>query len=121
MHNLIFYFIQGIFQFFKEIIIFPFWWYSYGLLDFLKTILNFIKEKEKDLALLAWIRNINKPLYDHYTQPWLILSLLVRSLQIIIKTIVLFLWLILTLIGLLLWLIAPIVICLDIAWQFFNL
>lgn len=103
----------------KEIFLFPFWWYSIGLIKFIISLRNFIVNREKGLALFVWIKNIFVPMYGQRDFQGIIISIFIRTLQIIIRSIIMFFWLIVVIALFWVWLLAPIFIIYQIIWQLF--
>ena len=67
----------------KDIFYFPVWWYSRGLLIMINGILTFVRDREKSLALLVWIKNIHKPMYGQYDWQGVLISVFMRIIQIL--------------------------------------
>lgn len=101
----------------RDIIYFPFWWYSRGLKQLLIKLKDFLVNKEKSLALFVWIKNIFRPMYAQYDWAGILISFFVRLFQIIIRGIFMLGWLALALSALCLWLILPILAVYEIIFQ----
>jgi hypothetical protein len=101
----------------KDIVFFPFWWYSFGLIKILKKLAGFVADKEKSLALFIWIKNIFTPMYGQRDWQGKIISFFVRLAQIIFRAAILFFWIIIALIIFWIWFLAPIVVIYMIVWQ----
>lgn len=99
------------------IIFFPFWWYSKGLFKVLIFVKNFIKNKEKSLALLIWIKNIFTPMYGQEDWQGRLISFAVRVIQIIARSAIMIFWLIFSLAVLLAWMIFPLFVLYEIYLQ----
>lgn len=100
-----------------NILYFPLWWYSKGFWQLLIRLKNFLARKQKSLALLVWIKNINKPMYGQYDWAGILISFLVRSFQIIIRSLIMVFWLIFSLAIFLFWLILPPLVVYEIIFQ----
>lgn len=106
----------------KDILYFPFWWYSRGTLEVARGLFNFLATREKSLALFIWIKNIHRPMYGQSDWQGMLISFFMRLIQIIFRSAILFFWLIISLALLLLWIIFPILAIYGIYFQlFFNL
>jgi len=101
-----------------DIVFFPFWWYSLGLIKIAKSLAGFVADKGKSLGLLVWIKNIFVPMYGQRDIAGEIISFFIRLVQIIFRTIFFIFWLALALILFCLWFLAPIVIVYMITLQF---
>jgi hypothetical protein len=101
----------------KDIIYFPFWWYSRGLKQVVIKLKNFLANKEKSLALFVWIKNIFRPMYSQYDWAGILISFFVRLFQIIIRGIFMLFWLALAVLVLGLWLTLPILTIYEIIFQ----
>lgn len=100
-----------------DIIYFPLWWYTKGLLYLLKGLRQFLINREKSLALLVWIKNIFRPMYAQYDWQGMLISFFIRLIQIIFRGIILMIWLILALLILLAWIILPVLIFYQVIFQ----
>ncbi|HTX87274.1 MAG TPA: hypothetical protein VMC41_04400 [Candidatus Nanoarchaeia archaeon] len=101
----------------KDIIFFPFWWYSIGLAKTVKNLAGFVADKEKSLALFIWIKNIFVPMYGQRDIQGAIISFFIRLVQIIFRGIILLFWIIVALAAFWIWFLAPILIIYMIVWQ----
>jgi hypothetical protein len=101
----------------KDIVFFPFWWYSIGLVKTVKNLAVFVADKEKSLGLAVWIKNIFVPMYGQRDIQGAIISFFVRLIQIIFRSLFLLIWIIIALIGFLIWLAVPFLIVYMIVWQ----
>jgi hypothetical protein len=116
-NNFVFYSIKILTQIFWEIVYFPVWWYTIGLFHLLQTLQEFMSNREKELALLVWVKNIFKPMYGEYNWQGWIISFIVRLFQIIVRSVVLLFWFIIVVAVLLLWIILPVAAVLQIIRQ----
>ena len=95
-------------NFLKNILYFPLWWYSRGLIQIFNKLKQFLFNKQKSLALLVWIKNIHRPMYQQHSWEGIIVSFVVRIIQIIIRSIIMLFWLIICLCILCFWIFLPI-------------
>ena len=72
----------------RNIVYWPFWWYSAGLVIALKGVGNLIARSWKGLALGVWLKNIFRPMYGQYDFASRIISFVMRLIQIIARLII---------------------------------
>ncbi|RMD58738.1 hypothetical protein D6821_02845 [Candidatus Parcubacteria bacterium] len=89
---------------------FPSWWYTVGLWQVINGLQNFLAEQEKALALRVWIKNIFRPMYGQRDWQGIAISIVMRIIQIILRSIVMALWTALALVLLGVWIILPLLI-----------
>jgi len=102
---------------FLDIIFFPFWWYSFGLIKTIKKLGIFLADREKSLALFIWVKNIFIPMYGQRDITGILISFFVRLSQIIFRALIMFFWILFAFVSLSLWLILPILIVYEIIQQ----
>jgi len=100
-----------------SIIYFPLWWYTKGLMNVLFYLQKFITNKEKSLAFFVWLKNIFRPMYGQYDWQGRIISVLVRTIQVIIRGIILLVWVIFSIILFLVWIFLPALITYELFYQ----
>ena len=101
----------------RDILYFPLWWYSRGLLSVLFWLRKFLVNKQKSLALLIWIKNIHRPMYGQYDWTGLLISFFVRLFQILVRGVIMMFWLIIALIIFCFWVILPVFVIYEIILQ----
>lgn len=101
----------------QDVVYFPLWWYSRGLLMFARKLIIFIQAEEKSLGLSVWIKNIFTPMYGQRDWQGILISVFIRIVQIIFRGIVLLIVIVLTMIIFLLWIIVPIFIVYELIFQ----
>ena len=101
----------------RDIIIFPLWWYSRGFFHLLKGLINFLKYREKGLALRVWVKNFWKPMYGQHDWQGRLISIFMRLVQIIFRSIVMLFWMIVASLLLVAWVIIPLIIVYEIFFQ----
>jgi len=101
-----------------DLLYWPIWWYSKGLLKAAKICLNEITDQQERLGLLVWIKNISTPMFGQYDLEGRIISFFVRLIQIIVRFFLLLIWSILILVLFLIWLIFPVIIVYEIGDNF---
>ncbi len=117
-NSFVFYSIQIIIELIRDVIYFPLWWYGRGLLDLLISMGHFLSDKEKSLALLVWVKNIFRPMYAQYDFAGMLISFLVRLVQIIVRSLIMICWLIVVVVIISFWVLFPIFVIYEIIFQF---
>jgi len=100
-----------------NIIYFPLWWYSRGLINIMLWLKEFIVNREKSLAFLVWLKNIHRPMYGQHDWQGRIISFLIRLVQIIGRGLIMIFWLIFALAVFLFWIIFPFFVLYEIYTQ----
>jgi hypothetical protein len=103
---------------FKDILFFPFWWYSFGLAKFLIWLKSFLGDKQRSLGLGVWVKNIFVPMYGQRDWQGVLISIFIRIVQIIFRSIAMILWLLVAIVMLAAWLSFPLATVFGIVWQF---
>ena len=106
-HNFLTYGSQIIIKTISDIIYFPIWWYSLGLVEIIKKGWLFWRQREKALGFSIWLKNIFVPMYGQYDWAGRIISFFIRLVQVVFRGLVLLLWLALYIASVLLWLAFP--------------
>jgi len=102
----------------KEILYFPVWWYSTGLLKVLKGSWGFVKDFEETLAFWIWVKNLFVPMFGQRDIAGRLISIGLRLFQIFWKSIVLLIIIGLAFSFIIFWLVLPLAILYQI---FINL
>ena len=100
-----------------DVLFFPFWWYSFGLLNVIRRLAKFVADREKSLALFVWLKNIFVPMYGQRDWQGFLISFFIRLVQIIFRSIILIFWLIVALAAFWLWVALPLFVAYMIIWQ----
>ena len=100
-----------------DILYFPIWWYTRGLANFASSLLIFLKNREKSLALMVWVKNIFTPMYAQRDWQGILISIFMRIVEIIARSIVMLFWLIVAITGFLFWLAVPLLTIYEIIFQ----
>ena len=74
---------------FSEILYFPAWWYSKGLIYSLKNFSGRVASMKNRLAIDIWLKNFFVPMYGQYDIAGRLISVFIRFCQIIFRSIVL--------------------------------
>lgn len=102
-----------------DIVFFPFWWYSLGLLKTAGRLTDFLAEREKSLALFVWMKNLFVPMYGQYDWQGRLISFFIRLAQIIFRSVILLFWVAVAAAAFLFWLAFPALVVYEIYWQLF--
>ena len=102
-----------------DILYFPLWWYTRGLLNTINGSITFVQNREKALAYRVWVKNIFKPMYAQTDWQGHLISFFMRIVQIFFRSIFMLFWIILAFIFVLLWIIFPIFVFAEIYFQLF--
>lgn len=93
-----------------DIVYFPIWWYSQGLLQTIKWAGLKIVNLERTLGLDIWLINLFRPMYGQGDLIGKLISFLMRVVQIVFRGMILILGSVCFLLLALVWLIAPLII-----------
>ena len=104
-----------------DILYWPIWWYSKGLIKATKGSLNAVINQERSLGLTIWVKNIFTPMFGQYDIEGRIISFFARLIQIIARGLILIIWSILVLIFYIVWLILPVLVVYQIYYNFSSL
>lgn len=101
-----------------DFLYFPVWWYSLGFGKMVKKAALSLRERERDLGLGIWVKNLFTPMYSQYDWAGRIISFFMRLAQIIGRTVVLLIWLTFLLLFLAVWLALPIAVVYQMVAMF---
>ena len=101
----------------KDLIRFPFWWYTKGLARTWTSFIFSVRNAAMRLGVLVWIKNIARPMFGQYDVWGRIISVLIRIIQIIFRSIILVLWVMVLLLKIIIWIALPVVIVSQIFYQ----
>lgn len=104
-------------QFFLDIIYFPVWWYTSGLLAAFSFLRARIRDGNDQFVPLLWLKNIFVPMYGQYDWQGRIMSVFMRIVNIIARTIALLIWSTVIFLIILLWILAPILLIFGAIWS----
>lgn len=79
-------------KFLKDILAFPVWWYSAGIVHTAELVARMFSVQLRNLAIGVWVRNIFVPMYGQYDWQSRLISFFMRSVQIFARSAVLFFW-----------------------------
>lgn len=92
-----------------DIIYFPVWWYSRGLILAVQWSLNLFKSGNAILGPGLWLKNIFVPMFGQYDWRGRIISFFMRLANVIGRGLALVVWLVLCLVIFSLWPILPLI------------
>lgn len=118
-NNFVFYSTKILLEIVRDILYFPVWWYSRGLVNLVKFLFSFLVNKQKSMALLVWIKNIFKPMYGQSDWQGKVISFFVRLIQIFVRSLIMILWLVFVLAIFCIWVILPVLVVYEIIFQLF--
>ena len=101
----------------RDILYFPVWWYSRGLVYLSASLWHFLVNRQKGLALGVWVKNIFRPMYAQTDWQGVLISIFMRIVEIIIRSIAMLFWVIVAIVGFLLWIILPVFVIYEIIFQ----
>lgn len=93
-----------------DIVYFPIWWYSQGLLQTIKWAVLKIVNLERTLSIGVWIVNLFRPMYGQRDLAGKLISFLMRIVQIVFRGMILVFGSLCFLLLAFAWLIAPLII-----------
>lgn len=118
-NNFLFYATQILAGLVRDLLLFPAWWYTRGLLETSERITAFWANSLKSLNLLVWLKNIFVPMYGQHDFTGVLVSIFMRIVQIILRSIGFAFLLVAGIVALLLWILAPVIIGWQIIYQLF--
>jgi len=118
-HNFLTYSGKIIIQILGEILYFPFWWYSVGLVRLLVGLGKFLRSQNETLGFTIWVKNIFVPMYGQRDIAGRLISFVMRSVQIVIRGAALLFLLFVMLLILAFWLTFPIFLVYALISQLF--
>lgn len=86
---------------------FPVWWYSHGLIGFVKWASGTVTQLQRSLALRIWVQNLFVPMYGDASFTGRAISFFIRLIMIIIRSIGVGLYMLLLFIVFLTYLLLP--------------
>lgn len=116
-NNFVLYSLKILGEMMRDIVYFPLWWYSRGLLNLVERLINFVSDQEKSLALYIWIKNIFRPMYAQYDWQGRIISFLMRFIQIILRSLVMLFGILLAFVIFVFWVFLPPFVIYQIIFQ----
>lgn len=103
----------------RDIIFFPFWWYTRGLANTVNAQIEFLKNRQKSLGLFVWMKNLFKPMYGQRDWQGVLISIFMRFFQIIFRSIAMIFWVIIAVVLVAAWVALPVFVIFEIFFQIF--
>ncbi|MFA5134378.1 MAG: hypothetical protein WC505_01165 [Patescibacteria group bacterium] len=104
-----------------DIVYFPIWWYSKGLVRIGRYCLESAEfHVSRRLALGVWLRSMFKPMYGDYTKEGRIISFFMRVVVLVWKLIATVLWMCVLALIFFCWILLPFIIVYYILYQVFG-
>lgn len=101
----------------RDIVFFPLWWYSSGLLNVLAGLKEFVSDAEKSLGFFVWAKNLFVPMYGQRDPQGFIISVVIRGVQSVVRGFSLLVVVVFAILILAFWLALPILITHQILFQ----
>lgn len=89
-----------------------------GLVKFISYLRGFLSYRQKSLGLGVWIKNIFVPMYGQRDWQGVLISIFIRIMQIVFRSIAMTIWLVVAIAMLILWLTFPAAAVFGIVLQF---
>jgi len=102
-----------------DFLYFPIWWYSTGLLERVSGTSDLIVGTARSLQIMVWIKNIFVPMYGAYDWQSRLISVFMRSVQIVGRVIALLFWIAIAFALFALYVFGPIALVLFFAYNAF--
>lgn len=103
-----------------DILYFPLWWYSVGLIKVAKNFINQLISLINGFSLPILFRSLLKPMYGDYSKSGRIISFFMRIIHLTVLSLGVLVWSLVLLVLLLAWLIIPVLIVYNIIIQIFG-
>jgi hypothetical protein len=102
-----------------DLLYFPIWWYSTGLMERVSGAADLISGASRSLQIGLWMRNIFVPMYGAYDWQSRLISIFMRSAQIVGRSIALVFWVLIAFVLFALYVFGPIALVLLFAYHAF--
>jgi hypothetical protein len=79
-------------EFFFDLVYFPVWWYTVGLMRHAKSCWGMFQSGNEQMAPGLWLRNLFVPMFGQYDWQGRIVSFFIRLLNVFGRTIGLCIW-----------------------------
>jgi len=113
--------IRSFVQLISDIFIAPIWWYSGGLVRFLRWLLFFERTGVKRIGVYVWIKNIFVPMFGLHSKEDRVISFFVRLTQVIIRIFLIIIYSFAALLMLLVYLALPILVIYQLYQQIISI
>ena len=116
-NNFAFYGAKILGELIRDIVFFPFWWFTKGVLGTTKSLAKWLQAREKALGLSVWIKNLLRPMYGQTDWQGKLISFFVRLIEIIFRSAIMVFWVMVALIMFAFWIALPIFVVYQIIFQ----
>jgi hypothetical protein len=116
-NNFLFYATQILAGLARDLLLFPVWWYTRGIMETADRIAGFWAHSLKSLNLAVWLKNIFVPMYGQRDFTGVLISVLMRIVQIILRSLGFVFLLVAGVVAILLWIVAPVIVAWQIIYQ----
>lgn len=105
-------------EFILDILYFPVWWYTGGIIYVLGACGNFLSAANGLLAPGLWLKNIFVPMFGQYDLQGRLVSFFMRLMNVLFRSIGMFMWFLIVAVLLLLWIFVPLLVgyMLIVSW-----
>lgn len=117
-NNFALYSLKIVVEIITDILMFPVWWYTRGFFYCLKNVWRFLGRRQESISLFVWIKNIFKPMYGQTDWQGILISIFIRVVQIIVRSMAMIFWLFFSVFILLMWLVIPVFVIYEIVLQY---
>lgn len=93
-----------------EILYFPLWWYSEGLIRIFRYFVESIKNANRDLAFTLLLKNLLRPMYGVQDRSGRLISLFMRFILILSRSFIFILFVLFNIIVVLFWIFLPLMV-----------
>lgn len=94
-------------EFILDIIFFPLWWYTGGIAYAIGRAKNLLSAGNENLAPGMWLKNLFVPMFGQHDFQGRMVSVIMRFLNFVFRSIFLLLWTLVVFALLLIWVLAP--------------
>lgn len=105
----------------SDLIRWPIWWYTRGLVLFSQWMIASVKGYVKQLAIGVWMKNIFVPMFGRRDWQSRLISIFMRTVQIIGRSLFLFVWTMLMTVLFAVYVVAPISAAILFVYQLLAL
>jgi hypothetical protein len=103
-----------------DVVYFPLWWYTHGLMYASKSCLAWLERANMRLAPGLWLKNIFVPMYGQRDFTGKVISFVIRFFQVIVRSLVLGLFAVGCIFGVSLWVTLPFIVVLGLILPFLG-
>jgi len=101
----------------RDLLYFPIWWYTRGLVRFAQSFGKSLRFKWQELGVGVWVKNLFVPMFGVRDIAGRLISFFMRLVQIIFRSLIMLFWMILSLAAFCFWLVLPPLVIYEIIFQ----